>query len=114
MRRIKSKEELDQVKKEIDGKPFTVSEIKVSEKTKKQPLPFTTSTLQQEAGKKLNFATNKTMRIAQQLYEGVEIKGMGSIGLITYLRTDSTRISEEADKKCKRIYCTSVWRELCR
>lgn len=95
------KEELDQVKKEIDGKPFTVSEIKVSEKTKKQPLPFTTSTLQQEAGKKLNFATNKTMRIAQQLYEGVEIKGMGSIGLITYLRTDSTRISEEADKNAK-------------
>ena len=95
------KEELDQVKKEIDGKPFTVSEIKVSEKTKKQPLPFTTSTLQQEAGRKLNFATNKTMRIAQQLYEGVEIKGMGSIGLITYLRTDSTRISEEADKNAK-------------
>ena len=95
------KEELDQVKKEIDGKPFTVSEIKVSEKTKKQPFPFTTSTLQQEAGKKLNFATNKTMRIAQQLYEGVEIKGMGSIGLITYLRTDSTRISEEADKNAK-------------
>ena len=95
------KEELDQVKKEIDGKPFTVSEIKVSEKTKKQPLPFTTSTLQQEAGKKLNFVTNKTMRIAQQLYEGVEIKGMGSIGLITYLRTDSTRISEEADKNAK-------------
>ena len=96
-----AKEELEQVKKDIQDKEFTVVDIKNSEKTKKQPLPFTTSTLQQEAGKKLNYATNKTMRIAQQLYEGVEIKGMGSVGLITYLRTDSTRISEEADKNAK-------------
>lgn len=96
-----SKTELETVKKEIAKQKFVISDIKITEKTKKQPLPFTTSTLQQEAGKKLNFATNKTMRIAQQLYEGVEIKGMGSIGLITYLRTDSTRISEEADKNAK-------------
>lgn len=96
-----SKTELETVKKEVAKQKFVISDIKITEKTKKQPLPFTTSTLQQEAGKKLNFATNKTMRIAQQLYEGVEIKGMGSIGLITYLRTDSTRISEEADKNAK-------------
>lgn len=64
---------------------------------KKAPLPFTTSTLQQEASKALNFPISKTMRIAQQLYEGVDVKGQGTVGLITYLRTDSVRISEEAD-----------------
>ena len=63
---------------------------------KKAPLPFTTSTLQQEASKVLNFSTQKTMRLAQQLYEGIEIKGNGTVGIITYLRTDSTRVSEEA------------------
>lgn len=97
------KVELDKLKEDIEGKEFVITDVKESEKTKKQPLPFTTSTLQQEAGKKLNFATNKTMRVAQQLYEGVEIKGMGSVGLITYLRTDSTRISEEADASAKKF-----------
>ena len=63
---------------------------------KKQPLPFTTSTLQQEAANALNFSTQKTMRLAQQLYEGVDVKGSGTIGVITYLRTDSTRVSDEA------------------
>ena len=100
------KEELDQIKKDIANQSFSVSDIKNIEKTKKQPLPFTTSTLQQEAGKKLNFATSKTMRIAQQLYEGVEVKGMGSVGLITYLRTDSTRISQEADQAAKAFIAT--------
>lgn len=75
---------------------FSVKEIKNTERVKKQPTPFTTSTMQQEAGRKLNFATGKTMRIAQQLYEGVDVKGRGSIGLITYLRTDSVRVSDEA------------------
>lgn len=65
---------------------------------KKPPLPFTTSTLQQEASRALNFSTQKTMRLAQQLYEGVDLKGEGTIGLITYLRTDSTRVSEDAEK----------------
>ena len=94
---IHSKEELDQILKEIDGADYSVEDIKKSERTKKAPVPFTTSTLQQEASKALNFATSKTMRIAQQLYEGVDVKGNGTVGLITYLRTDSTRISEEAD-----------------
>ena len=71
--------------------------VKKGERVKKAPVPFTTSTLQQEASKVLNFSTQKTMRIAQQLYEGIDIKGNGTVGLITYLRTDSTRISEEAD-----------------
>lgn len=95
------KAELDKTVKAIDGQSFSVSKIKTTEKVKKPPVPFTTSTLQQEAGKKLNFATSKTMRIAQQLYEGVDVKGHGTVGLITYLRTDSIRISEEADKNAK-------------
>ena len=95
---IRSKEELDQIIKEIDHAEYSVEEIKKGERTKKAPVPFTTSTLQQEASKGLNFATAKTMRIAQQLYEGVDIKGSGTVGLITYLRTDSTRVSEEADR----------------
>lgn len=74
---------------------FRVKEIKLGKRTRKAPLPFTTSTLQQEASKRLNFSPQKTMQIAQQLYEGVDVNG-GTVGLITYLRTDSTRIAEEA------------------
>ena len=80
---------------------YQVADVKKGERTKKAPLPFTTSTLQQEASKVLNFSTQKTMRVAQQLYEGIDIKGNGTVGLITYLRTDSTRISEEADKAAR-------------
>lgn len=94
---ISSREELDAIMKEVENAEYSVADIKKGERTKKAPVPFTTSTLQQEASKALNFATAKTMRIAQQLYEGVDIKGSGTVGLITYLRTDSTRISEEAD-----------------
>lgn len=94
---IRSKQELDQILKELQGCQYAVEEIKKGERIKKAPIPFTTSTLQQEASKALNFSTQKTMRLAQQLYEGVEVKGHGTIGLITYLRTDSTRIADEAD-----------------
>ena len=94
---IHSQEEMDKILAELENADYTVEDIKKGERLKKAPVPFTTSTLQQEASKALNFATAKTMRIAQQLYEGVEIKRSGTIGLITYLRTDSTRISEEAD-----------------
>lgn len=93
---IQSKEELDKILKEIDGAEYKIDSVKKGERAKKAPLPFTTSTLQQEASKHLNFATQKTMRLAQQLYEGIDIKGIGTIGLITYLRTDSTRVSDEA------------------
>ncbi len=96
-----SKEELDKVVAGINKADFVIDNIKTTEKIKKAPVPFTTSTLQQEAGKKLNFATSKTMRVAQQLYEGVDLKGYGTVGLISYLRTDSIRISEEADKNAK-------------
>lgn len=96
-----SKEEMEAIEKALEGAGYKVSDIKKGERTKRPPLPFTTSTLQQECSKNLNFSTQKTMRIAQQLYEGVAVKGRGTIGLITYLRTDSTRISEEADRECK-------------
>ncbi len=98
---ISSKEELEAVKASLAGAVYRVADVKRGERTKKAPLPFTTSTLQQEASKVLNFSTQKTMRLAQQLYEGVEIKGEGTIGLITYLRTDSTRVSEEAERMAK-------------
>ena len=88
---------MNQILKELENAEYKVTDIKTGERSRKAPLPFTTSTLQQEASKVLNFATQKTMRIAQQLYEGVDIKGNGTVGVITYLRTDSTRISEEAD-----------------
>ena len=94
---ITSKEQMDAVLAELKDKDFNVTDIKKGERAKKAPLPFTTSTLQQEASKALNFPISKTMRIAQQLYEGVDIKGQGTVGIITYLRTDSVRISEEAD-----------------
>ena len=94
---IRSKEELDRILEDLEGCSYVVDEVKKGERIKKAPIPFTTSTMQQEASKALNFSTQKTMRLAQQLYEGVEVKGHGTIGLITYLRTDSTRIAEEAD-----------------
>lgn len=94
---IGAKKQADDIMEELKGASYHVTEVKKGERTKKAPLPFTTSTLQQEASKVLNFSTQKTMRLAQQLYEGVDIKGEGTIGLITYLRTDSTRVSEEAE-----------------
>ena len=94
---IHSREELDQILKEVEQEQYHIIDIKKGERIRKSPLPFTTSTLQQEAAKALNFGTQKTMRIAQQLYEGIDIKGNGTVGVITYLRTDSTRISDEAD-----------------
>ena len=94
---ITSKEQADAVMASLEGVQYRVAEVKKGERMKKAPLPFTTSTLQQEASKVLNFSTQKTMRLAQQLYEGVDIKGEGTVGLITYLRTDSTRVSEEAE-----------------
>ncbi|UWO25084.1 type I DNA topoisomerase [Marvinbryantia formatexigens] len=98
---IRSRDELDAVLKEIEQEEFHVAEIKTGERVRRAPLPFTTSTLQQEASKVLSFSTQKTMRIAQQLYEGVDIKGNGTVGLITYLRTDSVRIADEADAAAK-------------
>ncbi len=98
---IASKAELDRVLAGLEGADYVVEEVKRAERVKKPPLPFTTSTLQQEAANVLNFSTQKTMRLAQQMYEGVEIKGSGTVALITYLRTDSTRVSDEADRAAR-------------
>lgn len=96
---IKNKEQADQIIEELKENEYIVSKIKKGTKNKNPLAPFTTSTLQQEASKKLNFMTKKTMSVAQQLYEGVEVKKFGTVGLITYMRTDSVRISKEAQEK---------------
>ncbi|MBS5822791.1 MAG: type I DNA topoisomerase [Clostridium argentinense] len=104
---ISSKEDSDKIIKDLEKGTFVVKGVKNSEKNKNPLPPFTTSTLQQDAYRKLNFPTKKTMSIAQQLYEGVEIKGHGSIGLITYMRTDSVRVSNEAQENTKNFITTN-------
>ena len=98
---VRDKETVDKIVAELKKHTPKVIDIKNGERVKKAPLPFTTSTLQQEASKVLNFSTQKTMRIAQKLYEGVDIKGSGTVGLISYLRTDSTRVSVEAENMAR-------------
>lgn len=93
---IANKAQLEEICAAVSNASYQVMDVKKGERIKKAPLPFTTSTMQQDAANVLNFATQKTMRVAQQLYEGVDVKGHGTIGLITYLRTDSVRISDEA------------------
>ena len=99
---IHSKEEIDQILKTIEKAIYTVSEVKKGEKKRNPAPPFTTSTMQQEASRKLGFTLKKTMSVAQGLYEGVKIAEKGTVGLITYMRTDSTRISEEARASAKK------------
>lgn len=98
---ISTEKEAEDIKKELDQGEFIVSSIKKGTKTKNPLAPFITSTLQQEASKRMNYQTRRTMSIAQKLYEGMDIKGYGSVGLITYMRTDSTRISDEAQASAK-------------
>ena len=98
---ISGRSEMDGILDELKGAVYEVAEVKHGERVRKAPLPFTTSTLQQDASNRLGFSTSKTMRIAQQLYEGVDIEKEGTLGLITYLRTDSTRIAAEADTACR-------------
>ena len=99
---LKSKKEVDEILKDIKSADYIVKEIKKSEKKKNPAPPFTTSTMQQEASRKLNFSLKKTMSVAQGLYEGVKVPERGVVGLITYMRTDSTRISEEARAAAKK------------
>lgn len=98
---LKNQEQVDAILKAIEDQKYIIQKIKKSEKRKSPAPPFTTSTLQQEASRKMGFATKKTMMVAQQLYEGIEIKGTGAVGLVTYIRTDSTRISTEAQQEAK-------------
>jgi DNA topoisomerase-1 len=94
--KITNKSEIDTVLSSITGKKLIVSEIKKQERRRKPPAPYITSKLQQDAANRLGFTSKKTMMVAQQLYEGIDITGAGPVGLITYMRTDSTRISENA------------------
>lgn len=96
---IKTEEEANKIIKDLEENDYKVHKVKKGSRLKNPLPPFTTSTLQQEASKKLNFMTKRTMSIAQALYEGVEVKGYGTVGLITYMRTDSVRVSEEAQGK---------------
>lgn len=108
---LKNQGQVQKIEEKIKNKEFKVVKIKVSEKKKNPPPPFITSTLQQEASRKLRFTPAKTMAVAQMLYEGVEIKGEGSVGLITYMRTDSTRISEEAQQAARNLILQKFGRE---
>jgi DNA topoisomerase-1 len=95
---LKNEDEVNNILIEIKNSAFKVGKVKKGEKRKTPNAPFTTSTMQQEASRKLGFSTKKTMIVAQQLYEGVDIKGVGAVGLVTYIRTDSTRVSNEAQQ----------------
>ncbi|MBE6068232.1 MAG: type I DNA topoisomerase [Clostridium lundense] len=108
---INNKEEADNISNDLKTGEFIVKSVKKSKKNKNPLAPFTTSTLQQDAYKKLNFATKRTMSVAQQLYEGIDIKGYGTIGLITYMRTDSVRISVEAQEMAKQFIIDKYGKE---
>ena len=109
-RELASGDEVAGILQAIDGKPFRVKSVKRTEKKRSPAPPFTTSTLQQEASRKLGMTPKRTMALAQQLYEGVEISGIGAVGLITYMRTDSQRISDEALQAAKE-YILNRWGE---
>lgn len=108
---IETKKEAEAVVAALDSDGFTVGRIELRQRMKKPMPPFTTSSLQQEASNKLNFNTKRTMMVAQQLYEGVEIKGQGTVGLVTYIRTDSIRISDEAHAAVKEYISQSYGQE---
>jgi DNA topoisomerase-1 len=108
---IHSKEESDAILKDIQGQPFTVSNLEEKEVQRNPAAPFTTSTLQQEAARKLGFSVKQTMVVAQQLYEGIALKGEGQVGLITYMRTDSVNLSEKALTDAKRTIESQFGRE---
>ena len=101
-----SQADVQTVMDEMQGLPFAVKSVKRADKQRSPAPPFTTSTLQQEASRKLNMTPRRTMAIAQQLYEGVDITGEGTVGLITYMRTDSLRISVEAQAQAKDVICS--------
>jgi DNA topoisomerase-1 len=108
---LKTEEQVNEILKEIEGKAFVVEKVKKGDKKRSPSAPFTTSTLQQEASRRLGFPTRKTMIIAQQLYEGINIKKVGAVGLVTYIRTDSTRISTDALKEAERLITSKYGKE---
>ena len=110
---VASGEEAERIVEAVRKESPVITDVRNGERMRKAPFPFTTSTLQQEASRKLNFSTQKTMRIAQQLYEGVSVRGRGQIGLITYLRTDSVRVAEEAERAAAEYIAKTYGKEAC-
>jgi DNA topoisomerase I len=111
---LKSEQEVKAILSELKGNAFTIASVKKKERRRNPAAPFTTSSLQQEAARKLNFRAKKTMMLAQQLYEGVELGKKGTVGLITYMRTDSTRISETAENEARTFIKGKYGEEFCR
>ncbi len=105
---LKAKEDTDRILSQLDSAEYIVENVKKGVRKKSPAPPFTTSTLQQEASRKLGFQARRTMKAAQELYEGVKVKKLGAVGLITYMRTDSLRISQEAFGRCRRVYRRSL------
>ena len=110
---LTSEEEVEEVLNQMDGNSFIVETVTKKERRRNPAVPFTTSSLQQEAARKLNFRAKKTMMLAQQLYEGIDLGKEGTVGLITYMRTDSTRISEIAKAEAAEYIEQNVWKRLC-
>ena len=110
-RELQNEEQTDAIIRDITGKEFTVSNVKRAEKKRSAAPPFTTSTLQQEASRKLNMTPKRTMAIAQQLYEGIDVAGEGTLGLITYMRTDSLRLSNDAMSAAADYICSRYGKE---
>ena len=110
-RELASQEETQQIIRDITGQTFTVTNVKKAQKKRSAAPPFTTSTLQQEASRKLGFTPKRTMAVAQQLYEGVDVAGEGTLGLITYMRTDSLRLSDEAMAAAAKFICSRYGKE---
>ncbi len=108
---LHNKEQVDEILNNLKNSDYVVKSVKKSDKSKTPAAPFTTSTLQQEASRKLNFTSKKTMQVAQTLYEGVDIKGKGTVGLITYMRTDSLRISDEAQAAARQFIAETYGKE---
>ncbi len=98
---VKNKKQADAILAALDGKPYTVTRVDKGQRRRQPQPPFITSTLQQDASRALGFSATRTMRAAQRLYEGVEVHGYGQMGLITYMRTDSLRIADEAAAAAK-------------
>lgn len=108
---LKNEEEVNHILENLDKETFTVKDVKKGKRKRNPYAPYTTSTLQQDASKKLGYTTKKTMIVAQQLYEGIDIKNEGTVGLITYMRTDSTRISNEAIESTKKYIISEYGKE---
>ena len=105
---LENEEQVKEILKTIENGSLVVTKIESRSRRKSAPKPYTTSVLQQDAANKLNFTTKKTMMVAQELYEGIDVKGEGTVGLISYIRTDSKRISEEAREKAKGYIIESI------